>query len=60
MFHNGLGTLVQGEDLEYVQSFINAANKGKSNNFIGTEVVVDLIIALKNSNERIKELENNA
>ena len=58
MYHNRLDKLVQGKDLEYVQNFVNAANKGQSNNFIGVEVVVDLIIALKNCNERIKELEN--
>ena len=57
MYHNGLDKLVQGKDLEYVQNFVNAANKGQSNNFIGVEVVVDLIIALRNCNERIKELE---
>jgi len=58
MRHNGLSEHVQGDDLEYVQNFINTSNKGLSNNFIGYEVVVDLILALRDTNERLKELES--
>lgn len=52
--------IVQGDDLEYVKSFINAANRGSSNNFIGYEVIIDLILALRDTNQRLKELEENS
>lgn len=58
MRHDGLIEYVQGDDLEYVQNFINNSNKGRSNNFIGYEVIIDLILALRDTNERLKELEN--
>lgn len=58
MRHDGLIEYVQGDDLEYVQNFINTSNKGRSNNFIGYEVIIDLILSLRDTNERLKEKEN--
>ena len=57
MIHSGLDKYVKGEDLEYVKSFINASNQGKSNNDIGYAVIIDLILALRDTNQRLKDLE---
>lgn len=58
MMSNKLSEYVQGEDLEYVRNFLNASNKGYSNNFIGGEVIVDLILALRDTNARLRDLED--
>jgi hypothetical protein len=53
------------EDLPYVLAYINAANKGQSESFVGLEVVTSLILSVRDlSNSvsglsaRVKELED--
>lgn len=54
---NELSKFVQGKDLEYVVNFVTAANSGYSRSFVGIEVVVNLILAIRDTNQRLSELE---
>lgn len=55
---NELSKYASGKDLEYIVNFVTAANSGKSYSFIGVEVVVNLILAIRDTNQRLSDLED--
>ena len=55
---NELSRFAQGDDLDYIVNYVTAANKGVSRSFIGREVITSLILSLRDTNERIKALED--
>lgn len=57
MNDNELSRYASGTDLEYIINFVTASNHGYSKSFIGNEVITSLILALRDTNDRLKSLE---
>jgi len=51
-------TYINKEDMPYITAYITAANRGRSESFVGIEVVASLILSVRDLSARIKELED--
>lgn len=54
---NELSKYASGKDLEYIVNFVNAANSGRNCSHVGIETVLNLILAIRDTNQRLSELE---
>lgn len=51
-------TYINKEDMPYITAYITAANHGRSESFVGIEVVASLILSVRDLAARVKELED--